>query len=162
MSRVDHLGQIRLIICDVDGVLTDGKLMLGPDGQEIVCFHVHDGLGIRKWLDAGGSLVLLTGRRSKAVQVRAEELGVEVFTGVADKAEVAAEIMSQRRVLPHQVAYIGDDENDIPVMSVVGVAAAVANAVAAVRQIADIVLKTRGGEGAVREFIELALRAVGR
>ena len=154
-----RLARIRLLVCDVDGVLTDGGLTYGaPDEQKT--FHVRDGLGIRQLLEGGVEVALITGRRSAAVQQRAFELGITRITdGCADKGAAMAALIADLRLTRDEVAYLGDDANDLPAMAQAGIAAAVADAHHSVRDTALWVTRARGGAGAVREVADAILAA---
>ncbi len=154
--------KLRLLLSDVDGVLTDGTVLLLPGGGEAKAFHVRDGLGIVLARRAGLRVGLLSGRSSDAVTRRAGELGIEVVRqGVSDKAAALREIVAGENVAPHEVAYMGDDVNDLPVMAEVGLSAAPADAPLEVRAQAFMVTDARGGRGCLREFVEAILRARG-
>jgi len=157
--KIDALCQpIRLILSDVDGVLTDGGIIFDNEGIETKRFFVRDGLGIALWRRAGYQFGILTGRTSHIVKVRADELGVDVVRqGCEDKLPVATELMEQFGLTAEQICYIGDDLPDLPVMRLVALGVAVADATAEVRQSADHVTQARGGHGAVREIIEKIL-----
>jgi len=153
---------LRLLLSDVDGVMTDGTVLLLPDGGEAKAFHIRDGLGIVLAHAAGLRTGLLSGRSSESVARRAAELQMAVVRqGVADKAAALREILAQERLEPHQIAYVGDDLNDLPVMSEVGLTAAPADAPFEVRAAAFMVLSAPGGRGCLREFVEAILRARG-
>ena len=152
--------QIELILADVDGVLTAGQIIFDNQGIETKQFHIRDGLGIRLWQRAGYKFGLITGRSSHVVKVRAAELGVEIVRQTAeDKLPVAQEILAQLQFEPQQVCYIGDDLPDVPVIRHVGLGVAVADACAEARAAAHHVTSLAGGTGAVRETIELILKA---
>lgn len=154
---------IELILSDVDGVLTDGGIIYDNQGIEAKKFHIRDGLGIRLWSRAGGRFGILTARNSHIVKVRCSELGVDlVRQGFEDKLPTALEMLRGEKVKPEQVCYIGDDLTDLPVIRSVGLGVAVADAAAEVISGAKYVTKTRGGQGAVREVIELILKAKGQ
>jgi 3-deoxy-D-manno-octulosonate 8-phosphate phosphatase (KDO 8-P phosphatase) len=154
---------IRLLAMDVDGVLTDGRIMLDPQGHELKCFHVHDGQGIALAQRAGLPIAWISGRASTAVQQRATELKVPwVYQQVADKVHVLQELLTHTGLSAAVVAYIGDDLGDVPVLRRVGLPIAVANALPEVRACAAWVTQRAGGQGAVREVIDLVLRAQGR
>ena len=154
--------KLRLLLSDVDGVLTDGTVLLLPGGGEAKAFHVRDGLGIVLARRAGLRVGLLSGRSSDAVTRRAGELGIEVVRqGVSDKAAALREIVAAERVAPHEVAYMGDDVNDLAVMAEVGLSAAPADAPLEVRAQAFMVTDAGGGRGCLREFVEAILRARG-
>ncbi len=153
---------IRLILSDVDGVLTDGSIMLDNQGIESKVFHVRDGLAIKLWQKFGYTFGILTARNSQIVKLRAAELGIEVVRqGFADKLPVARDIFAQLGVRPEEVCYIGDDLPDLPVMYEVGLPVAVFDAVDEVRRAARIVTRLPGGRGAVRELVERLLKAKG-
>lgn len=154
---------IRLILSDVDGVLTDGMITIDNAGVESKSFYVRDGHGIKLWRKAGFEFGLLTARNSQVVKLRAQELGIQwVRQGFADKLPAAREMMQAIGVEPKEVCYIGDDLPDMAVMANVGLAITVADAAHEVKQLARWVMKSPGGRGAVRELIERILRAKGR
>lgn len=153
---------IRLILSDVDGVLTDGSITIDNSGVESKSFHVRDGLAIKLWMRSGFQFGLITSRSSQIVKLRAAELGIDIVRqGSADKLPIAREIFNQLRLSPNEVCYIGDDLPDIPVMSEVGLAIAVADAAAEVLSVAQWTTQQVGGRGAVREAIERLLKAKG-
>lgn len=153
---------IRLILSDVDGVMTDGAIVIDNAGVESKTFHVRDGLAIKLWQRSQFQFGLLTSRNSQIVKLRAAELNIEIVRqGFADKLPAARDIFQQLGIEPHEVCYIGDDLPDIPVMAEVGLPVAVADAVAEVREVAKWVTQTPGGRGAVREVIERLLKAKG-
>jgi 3-deoxy-D-manno-octulosonate 8-phosphate phosphatase (KDO 8-P phosphatase) len=153
---------LKLILSDVDGVMTDGTLLLLPDGREAKSFHVRDGLALVLAQRAGLRAGLLSGRHAEVVTQRGRELGLAVVCqGVADKRAALAEILRELELEPHEVAYVGDDVNDLAVMGAVGLSAAPADAPFEVRAAAFMVLETAGGRGCLREFIEAILRARG-
>ncbi|MDQ0185729.1 HAD-IIIA family hydrolase [Cytobacillus sp. FSL W7-1323] len=150
---------IRLIVLDVDGVLTDGKLLLSSSGEEVKAFHVHDGMGISLAKFVGIEVAIITGRRSAAVEKRAAELNINyVQQGVKDKVSALLQLAGEIDIDVNQMCYIGDDLNDIEAMNMVGLAACPANAIEEVKQEAEIVAERMGGNGAVREIIESILR----
>lgn len=151
---------IRLLLLDVDGVLTDGRIIYDADGRESKAFHIHDGLGINRLRAAGCLVGFLSGRASAAVERRAKELDVTIICqGVDDKLAVYEQILADHRLSDHEVAYVGDDLPDLAVLGRVGLAVAVASAQPAVRRAAHWVTGLPGGEGAVREVTELLLAA---
>ena len=153
---------IRLLLLDCDGVLTDGGVTWTEDGVEQKTFNIRDGLGIKLWQCAGGKVGIITGRSSRVVQWRALELGIDfVRQGVGDKVAVAEELLNGNGFDWADVAFIGDDLPDLPVINRVGFGVAVADAVAEVQAAADLVTQHRGGRGAVRETIERILQARG-
>jgi 3-deoxy-D-manno-octulosonate 8-phosphate phosphatase (KDO 8-P phosphatase) len=157
------LEAIELLVLDVDGVLTDGQILLYGDGREAKRFGLLDGHGIRMWQRAGLRVALLSGRQSDATQRRAEQLEIEhVVQGCYFKGPALEELLSDLGVASEHVAYMGDDLPDIPPMRKVGYAMAVANAVDEVKAQADYVTTRPGGSGAVREAIEHLLKNSGR
>ncbi|MFH0729942.1 MAG: HAD-IIIA family hydrolase [Pseudomonadota bacterium] len=158
----DRLREIILLLLDVDGVLTDGGIVYNDDGQEIKSFNAKDGLGIRLLMDAGIRVGVVTGRRAPALVHRCKNLGINlIFDGIRDKAEALEQIVAQLGLYKHQIAFIGDDLPDLPIMKRVGVAVAVGDACEAVRERAAMVTTAHGGAGAVREFCEAVLKAKG-
>jgi 3-deoxy-D-manno-octulosonate 8-phosphate phosphatase (KDO 8-P phosphatase) len=159
--------RVRVLLMDVDGVLTDGKVCLlsMPDGtaEEMKVFHAHDGAGVKLAGLMGIRTGLITGRDSAATARRGREAGMEfVFQGRAKKLAVYDEILRIAGVTDAAVAYVGDDLPDLPMMQRAGFSVAVANAAPEVKQAAHYVTKRAGGEGAVREVVELILKAQGR
>jgi 3-deoxy-D-manno-octulosonate 8-phosphate phosphatase (KDO 8-P phosphatase) len=151
---------VRYIIMDVDGTLTDGSVLIDSEGIESKRFHISDGLGIRLAQEAGLEIVVLSGRKSAAVSKRMRELRVKrVYQGVANKAEIIAKLKTDLEIVDEQIAFIGDDINDLPAFSQVGVKIAVGDASPILRDRADYVTRRPGGYGAVREAIEEILRA---
>ena len=155
-----QLQRIALLILDVDGVLTDGGIYYGDQGEPLRRFHIHDGQGIKALRKQGVEVVIVTSHCSEAVSRRAEALGItSVFQGVADKLAEVTVIIQARNLQWTQVAYVGDDIVDLPVMDRVGLPVAVADAVPEVKQSAAYVTKKPGGHGAVREVCELIMGA---
>jgi len=153
---------IRLLLLDVDGVLTDGRILYDADGRELKSFHIHDGLGINRLRNEGCLVGFLSGRASSAVERRAKELDVTiVYQGVEDKLAVYERILADQRVNDFEVAYVGDDLPDLPVLGRVGLAIAVASAHPDLFQAVHWITGRAGGEGAVREVTDLLLRARG-
>jgi 3-deoxy-D-manno-octulosonate 8-phosphate phosphatase (KDO 8-P phosphatase) len=161
-ALAERCRRLKLLLTDVDGVMTDGKILLMPGGGEMKSFHVRDGLAISLARDAGLKSGLVSGRSSAEVARRAAELGMDIVRqGVADKAACLAEILGATDLRADQVAYMGDDVNDLPVMRAVGLSAAPADADPEVRRTASLVTERRGGEGCLRELVEVILRARG-
>lgn len=156
------LARIRLVAFDIDGVFTDGRFHLSDDGVESKAFHTQDGFGIRQILKAGIEVAVISGRHSAAVEKRMTELGVEhVVLGCSDKT-AAFDSLTETLAIPIQdCAFVGDDIPDLPLLSKVGYAIAVANAVSAVKEYCDYTTSAKGGNGAVREVCELLLAAIG-
>ncbi|MCU0242660.1 MAG: HAD hydrolase family protein [Vicinamibacteria bacterium] len=150
------------MLTDVDGVLTDGRLYVQPNGDEIKAFHVRDGLGIVLAHRAGLRTGLISGRTSPVVERRARELEMAVaLQGIRDKRAALAELLSQMSLQAREVAYIGDDLNDLALLEDVGLAAAPADAVAEARARVHLVTDAPGGRGCLRELIEFLLKAQG-
>ncbi len=153
---------IQLIIFDVDGVLTNGTLFFDNQGEEYKAFNSKDGHGLRMLLECGLQAAIITGRRSSLVEHRMRDLGIEmVFQGYRDKRPAFTELIEQTGLQPQQVAYMGDDVVDLPIMTQVGMAIAVNDAHPFVLQHADYVTEKAGGCGAAREAIEFVLQAQG-
>ena len=149
---------IKLLVLDVDGVLTDGKIYITDDGSEYKGFHSRDGIGIKLLMKSGIEIGLISGRESLSVNRRMELLGVtHVYQNIQDKLQKLKELQAELNLNPEQIAYIGDDVPDLPPMQYVGIGVAVADADAFVRQHADLVTALPGGRGAVREVCELIL-----
>jgi 3-deoxy-D-manno-octulosonate 8-phosphate phosphatase (KDO 8-P phosphatase) len=147
---------VRLMIFDVDGVLTDGTLWYGPRGEELKAFSAHDGHGIKLLAAAGVAIALLSGRRSKAVALRARELGIrEVHQGVEDKLLVFGRILKKHRLQPAAAGFMGDELVDLPVLERCGFACAPREAPRAVRGRVHYVTAAPAGRGAVRELCDL-------
>lgn len=151
---------VKLIAFDVDGVLTDGRISYTSSGEEIKTFHVRDGHGIKLAIRAGIDIALITGRSSPVVEKRARELGIKhVYQGIKDKLPVLEELLSSLDLYPEEIAYLGDDVVDLPVILRVGLGCAVADAPGEVRDRARMVTESRGGDGAAREMIVFILKA---
>ncbi|MFZ0792022.1 MAG: 3-deoxy-manno-octulosonate-8-phosphatase KdsC [Chromatiaceae bacterium] len=159
---LERAAKIRLVIFDVDGVLTDGSLYLGDDGQEYKAFNSRDGHGMVTLQETGVRLAVITGRSSEVVRIRMESLGVtHVFQGRRDKMPAYEELKDAVSLTDDQIAYVGDDVVDLPVMRRVGLAIAVADAHPLVRQHAHWSTGMGGGRGAAREVCELIMEAQG-
>jgi len=154
------LRKIRALVLDVDGVLTDGGMYYGPAGEGLKRFNVKDGLGLRLIGEAGVEVALISGENSEILKRRAEKLKIEnVFVGVEDKLATLKEFLAPRKIGLDEVAYVGDDLNDLGVLGAVGLPIAVSDAVAQVRKAATWITTRRGGDGAVREVCDLLLSA---
>lgn len=152
--------KIRLLVMDVDGVLTDGRMILSERGDELKAFHTHDGIGVALAKRAGLRTAMVTGESSPIAKVRGGKLGVDsVVLGARRKREAVEALRAEFDVTADAVAFIGDDLLDIPAMQVAGLAVAVADAPGPVKAVAHVVTRARGGHGAVRELVELLLRA---
>ncbi|MEI7684059.1 MAG: HAD hydrolase family protein [Planctomycetota bacterium] len=153
---------IEAIVLDVDGVLTDGAIIYTDRGEEIKAFHVRDGSGLKFWQQAGKKAAIITGRRSEIVVRRALELGLKpVVQGVDDKLAALEKILKDWKLTPDAICYIGDDLPDLAPMRDVGLAVAVADACPEAIEDAHYVTAARGGQGAVRETIELIMKSQG-
>lgn len=154
---------ITLLCLDVDGVMTDGSIMLDDMGVETKRFHVRDGAGIRMWMKLGYELAIITGRSGEVVKHRASELGIEhVIQGCKDKAAAFRELIDHLGLAPEHAAMLGDDLPDLPVMRLAGYPMAVADASTETRELAMYVTSRNGGHGAVREAIEHLLNKKGQ
>ena len=163
MDAVQRARALRLAIFDVDGVMTDGTLYIGAQGEAFKAFNILDGHGVKMLQSAGIATAIISGRASEAVQRRAAELAIaHVVQGASDKLAAFHALLAQLGLEPSACAYVGDDLPDLPVMKACGLAVAVANAVDGVKARAHYVTRTPGGRGAVREFCELVLRAQGQ
>jgi len=149
---------LRIVLLDVDGVMTDGGIILTGQNQEAKRFDVQDGMGVNMLRAAGLMVGIVTSRTSDVVQRRAKELSIdELFQGVKDKPSVLATLGDKHGIEPTQAAFVGDDLQDIPLLRRVGIAIAVANAVSDVKTCCDYVTRAEGGHGAVREIAEWLL-----
>jgi 3-deoxy-D-manno-octulosonate 8-phosphate phosphatase (KDO 8-P phosphatase) len=159
---LERAGRIRLLILDVDGVLTDGSLFVGDDGQEYKAFNSRDGHGIKMLKEYGVEIAIITGRTSKVVEHRMENLGVtRVYQGKLHKLPAYEELARETGIAPEETAYVGDDVVDLPVMRRVGLAIAVQDAHPLVRQHSHWQTPSPGGRGAARDVCELLMEARG-
>jgi 3-deoxy-D-manno-octulosonate 8-phosphate phosphatase (KDO 8-P phosphatase) len=156
----ERAAEIRLVVFDVDGVFTDGRLYYGADGENLKVFHVHDGQGIKRLLRQGVEIAVISGRDSAAVTRRMQDLGIRhVFQGDEDKLPLFEKLLAKLALDAQQTACVGDDLPDVPLLERAGLAVAVANALPAVRERAHYVTRAEGGRGAVREVCDLILDA---
>jgi 3-deoxy-D-manno-octulosonate 8-phosphate phosphatase (KDO 8-P phosphatase) len=154
---------IRLLVLDVDGVLTDGRLYFGARGEALKVFHARDGYGMRRLIAAGVEIAVISGRSSPAVAARCRELGIKrVFQGASDKLAAFERLLKGTRVAARDCACVGDDVPDVPLFGVVGLSFAVPDAPVAVRRAAHYVTALAGGLGAVREVCDRLLDAKAR
>ncbi|MCB5302286.1 3-deoxy-manno-octulosonate-8-phosphatase KdsC [Yersinia bercovieri] len=159
-SVMQRASNIRLLICDVDGVMSDGLIYMGNQGEELKAFNVRDGYGIRCLITSGIEVAIITGRRAKLLEDRANTLGItHLYQGQSDKLVAYKELLQAVNCQPEQVAYIGDDLIDWPVMAQVGLSVAVADAHPLLLPKAHYVTQISGGRGAVREICDLILLA---
>ena len=160
---LDCARRVRLLILDVDGVLTDGLLHYGPDGAEFKAFHVRDGSAVKRLLAAGIGVAIISGRKSEAVRRRVAELGIpHLYAGAEDKAVALAALCRATAIDARSMAHVGDDVADLALFEQVGMACAVPDAHPAVLARADYVTQSAGGRGAVREVCDLLLTAQGK
>ena len=158
-----NLADIQLLVLDVDGVLTDGTLIINGDGSESKSFNSLDGHGIRMWRRAGLKVAFLSGRASEPTRYRAEQLQIDYcLQDCHDKLPAMEKLLKQLGLSEEAIAYIGDDLPDLPVIKYAGFGVAVANAVDEVKQYADYVTTHQGGSGAVREVVEYILKNTGK
>jgi 3-deoxy-D-manno-octulosonate 8-phosphate phosphatase (KDO 8-P phosphatase) len=156
-------GEIRLLFLDIDGVMTDGRITMNHHGEEFKSFDAKDGLGLKMLMSGGIDVIVVSGRRSKVVQRRAEEVGIcEVYQGVSDKRALLRQVIREKGLQKEAIGCIGDDLPDLAMFEEAGLRIAVADAVREVRQAADYVTKNRGGFGAVREACEWLLKCQGK
>ena len=158
MEIAERAQRIKLLILDVDGVLTDGRLCYGPAGEVMKVFDVRDGYGLKRWHDSGGRSAIISGRKSEIVATRARELGITyVFQDRDDKATAFAELLCEAGVAADECCFVGDDSLDIPVLQQVGLAVAVADAHEDAKAAAHFVTRSGGGRGAVREVADMLI-----
>lgn len=161
-SLIAKIKKVKLLLLDVDGVLTDGRIIYDSRGCDLKLFDVHDGMGVHVLRKAGIPAILVTAKNSKAIVPRARDMGVaEVFSDVSPKTSVLEGIMKKYGVDADELCFVGDDLVDLCIMKRVGLAVAVANGCAEVRKAADLVTTKRGGRGAVRELAEIILKTQG-
>jgi len=154
--------QIKLLICDVDGVFSDGLIYMGNQGEELKTFHTRDGYGVKALMSAGIEVAIITGRKSQIVENRMTALGIKlIYQGQDDKLKAYADICQRLDVAPHQTGYIGDDMIDWPVMEKVALRVCVADGHPLLASKANYVTQISGGRGAVREVCDLILQARG-
>jgi 3-deoxy-D-manno-octulosonate 8-phosphate phosphatase (KDO 8-P phosphatase) len=159
----DKLKKIKMLMLDVDGVMTDGRIIMDDEGRQLKNFNVRDGHGLKIVQRYGIEIVILTGRKSEVVNHRASDLEIkEVYQGALNKKEVFQKILLKHNIPASSVAFMGDDIIDIPVLREVGFSAAVADAVDVVKKNVDYVTKNKGGHGAVRELCEIILQNQGK
>lgn len=162
IEQLQIIQQLKLLILDVDGVLTDGRLFFDGDNREYKFFHVRDGHGIKLLRNSGVEVAVISGGQSETVAYRMQRLGVQlVYQGNENKRQAFQEILDKLGLQPHQVAHMGDDVLDLPIMTQVGFAVAVQDAHFAVKQRAHWITQNDGGQGAVREVCDLIMQTQG-
>ena len=160
LQNQQRAAKIKLLICDVDGVFSDGRIYLGNHGEELKAFHTKDGFGIKSILNLGIAVAIITGRESNIVKNRMEALGItHIFQGTEDKFTVYETLLRTLSLQKDEIAYIGDDVVDLPVIKDCGLGIAVRDAHPLVRNEADLITFTDGGFGAVREVCDLFLQS---
>ena len=163
MSLTEVCSKIELILSDVDGVMSDGGIQIVDDGQQIMKFHIRDGMGVRLWRETGRRFGIVTGRKLESIRRRAADLWLDIVRlGIDDKLPEVDALAAEFGLTRDQVCYIGDDLLDLATIKAVGMGVAVADAVEDVRRAATYVTSVRGGQGAVREVVELILKNTGR
>ena len=154
--------KIEFLLLDVDGILTDGRIFIDGYGNELKTFHIHDGHGIVLLKKSGIGVGIISGRSSRSVEYRAKELNItEVYQGITDKVSVYKQLAGKYNLSEDQVAFMGDDLIDIPLLRIVGFSATAADAVREVREVVDMISDKMGGGGAVREVTDFILKAKG-
>jgi 3-deoxy-D-manno-octulosonate 8-phosphate phosphatase (KDO 8-P phosphatase) len=158
----DKIKKIKAVVCDVDGVLTEGKIIYDSEGREIKNFNVQDGMGLGALRKMGFKLAIISSRNSKVVAPRAKELKFHhTYVGVEPKLKAYTDLLKKLNMKDEELCFIGDDLADLRIMERVGLAVAVANAVPEIKKVAHYVTKKYGGDGAVRESAELILKGQG-
>jgi len=162
-NLIEKAKKIKLLILDVDGVLTDGKIIYDSEGRDLKFFDVHDGLGVYLLKKAGVLTILITARGSKAIRPRAVDMQVEeIFEDIENKGKLLDKISKKYKLNNSQICFVGDDLVDISIMKKVGLSVAVRNACPEIKRISDYITKKEGGKGAVREIAEIILKAKGK
>ena len=161
-SLTERAKKIEFLLLDVDGILTDGRIFIDSYGNELKTFHIHDGHGIYLLKKSGIGVGIISGRSSRSVEYRAKELNItEVYQGITDKVSVYKQLAGKYNLSEDQVAFMGDDLIDIPLLRIVGFSATAADAVREVREVVDMISDKMGGGGAVREVTDFILKAKG-
>jgi len=163
MTMKEKAGKIKLLILDVDGVMTDGRIYYGNYGDELKAFDVKDGFGVVRWRRAGIETVIITAKKSKVAKLRAKDMGIKrVYENSCNKLKVFKRLLKKLRLQGEEVCFMGDDLLDIPVLKQVGLSVTVPQAVQEVKEAASYVTKAEAGRGAVREICELILKSQGK
>lgn len=161
-QTANQFKQVKLLICDIDGVFSDGRIYLGNQGEELKAFHTRDGFGIKAIINAGIQVAVITGRNSKIVETRMKSLGVQhIYQGQEDKVQAFNLLCQNLNLTPADIAYIGDDVPDLSVMQQVALPIAVADAHPLILKLAGYITHNRGGFGAVREACDILLESRG-
>ena len=159
----EKMKSIRLLILDIDGVLTSGMIYYGNDNLEVRGFHIHDGLGIKLLQKTGVTVAIISGKKSQAVERRLNELNIQhIYLAHEDKRSAYQELKQKLNLQDQEIAYMGDDLPDLPLLKLAGLAITVAQAPEIIKQHSDFITKLKGGEGAVREVCELIMQAQGK
>jgi 3-deoxy-D-manno-octulosonate 8-phosphate phosphatase (KDO 8-P phosphatase) len=162
-EMAEKLKRIKLVALDVDGVLTDGRLMLGEDGTEFKAFYARDGFGIRALLLSGIEVAVITGRESEVVKRRCAHLGIKhVYQNVLRKCEPFEKLMGELGLDAQEACFVGDDVNDLALLKRVGLSVCVADGAQELKEVCDMVTERKGGRGAVREVAEKILKTQGK
>lgn len=157
---LSKLKRIRMVLLDVDGVLTDGRIIFGNDGTEYKCFDAHDGYGITRALEYKLKLAVISGKTSKVTELRMKRLGVkELYQNTMDKVSIYQKLKKKYRLRDDEICFIGDDEFDLPLLKKVGFSAAPCDAMLRVKANVDYVTMLAGGRGAVREVLDLIMKS---
>ena len=160
---LEKLKKIKLLLLDVDGVLTDGRIIYDSRGQDLKFFDVHDGLGVHLLKKSGIKTILITAKGSKAIKPRARDMGVEeIFENISPKSSILAKILKKYKLSADEVCFVGDDLVDLGLMKLVGFPIAVFNAAQDIKKAATYITIRHGGRGAVREIAELILKSQGK
>jgi YrbI family 3-deoxy-D-manno-octulosonate 8-phosphate phosphatase len=163
MNLANACSKIELILSDVDGVMTDGGIYVQDNGEQIIKFHIRDGMGVRLWREAGKRFGIVTGRKLESVKKRAADLWMDIVRlGIDDKLPEVDRLAAEFGITRDQVCFIGDDLLDMATIRAVGLGVAVADAAEEVRNVAQYTTSVRGGQGAAREVIELILKNTDR
>jgi 3-deoxy-D-manno-octulosonate 8-phosphate phosphatase (KDO 8-P phosphatase) len=159
----EKAGRLKLLLLDVDGVMTNGSIFIGEQGEETKSFHVRDGLGLKLLIANGIDVIIVTGRRSSAVERRIKELGIQgLYQGISDKQSLCRKLIREKGLKKDEVCAMGDDLPDLPMFKEAGVCITVGDAVREVREACDFITKSKGGSGAVREACEWILKSQGK
>jgi len=158
-EKIEKIKNLKLLIMDVDGVLTDGGMYYTEKGDEFKKFNTRDGMAVELWRNAGGKTMFITGEKLELIKRRAEKLKIDyVLLGIKDKYNAVKEVLDKEGIKLEEAIYIGDDVNDLPLLQKVGFSACVTDGIYAVKKEVDYITKRKGGEGAVRELVDFVLK----